>query len=208
MLEDIAWATALLEEALTKQRELGNSEWIGWALVRLGRAAQLQGEYDRARQLHEERLPLFRKISPRFFGIVDANQSLGETALAQGNAALAKMHFGQALTLARDQEYRIYLAWCLAGLAGTAMLNEEPERAARLWGAAEALRQSIGSRPAPAARATRERLMAAALEQLGETAFAAAWAKGQAMKSEQAIELALAAERATTGATLPAAAGG
>ena len=67
------------------------------------------------------------------------------------------------------------------------MLDEAPERAARLWGAAEALRQSIAARTAPAARATRERLMAAAREQLGEAAFAAAWAEGQEMTMEQAL---------------------
>ena len=52
------------------------------------------------------------------------------------------------------------IAWCLAGLGSVAALDEEPERAARLWGAAERLRQSIGCRPAPAARATYERAMA------------------------------------------------
>jgi len=45
----------------------------------------------------------------------------------------------------------------LTGLGSAAALDEEPERAARLWGAAEGLRQSIGCRPAPAARATYER---------------------------------------------------
>jgi hypothetical protein len=63
-----------------------------------------------------------------------------------------------------------------------------------LWGAAEALRQAIGARQAPAARATHERLMAAAREQLGDAAFDAAWAEGQAMTPEQAIALALKAE--------------
>jgi hypothetical protein len=80
--------------------------------------------------------------------------------------------------------------WCLAGLAG-AVVVADPERASWLWGAAEALRLSIGARQAPAARATRERLMAVARAQLGEAAFAEAWAVGQAMTPEQAIELAL-----------------
>jgi len=73
-------------------------------------------------------------------------------------------------------------------------LNEEPERAAWLWAAAEALRQSIGTREAPASRATRERLIAQAREQLGEAAFAAAWEKGQAASTEQAIAEALATD--------------
>jgi len=69
------------------------------------------------------------------------------------------------------------------------VLNADPARAAQLWGAAEALRRSIGARPAPAARATRDRLMATARTQLGEAAFQSAWTEGQAMPSEQAISL-------------------
>jgi hypothetical protein len=85
-------------------------------------------------------------------------------------------------------------AWCLAGLAGAATVNEEPERAAWLWGAAEALRQSIGAREAPASHATRERLLAQVREQLGEAAFAAHWAAGEAVSASEAIERALRSE--------------
>jgi len=49
----------------------------------------------------------------------------------------------------------------------------------------------LGARSAPASRATRERLMAAEREQSGAAAFDAAWAAGQNLSPEQAIELAL-----------------
>jgi hypothetical protein len=52
-------------------------------------------------------------------------------------------------------------------------------------------RLCIGAREAEASHATRERLMAAAREQLGDVAFAAAWAKGQTMTLERAVEKAL-----------------
>jgi len=95
------------------------------------------------------------------------------------------------LDLFRFRWARSRLAWCLAGLAGAAVLDQEPKRAAWLWGAAETLRQSIGAREAPASHATHERLMAAARAHLGEAAFAAAWADGQALTTEQAIVSAL-----------------
>jgi predicted ATPase/DNA-binding XRE family transcriptional regulator len=196
MQEDVAWATLLLEEGLTLMRALGVGYGIGWALNHLGHVAQLQGQYEQATQLHHESLPFFRADSqnPRNRSILEAFEALGETALGQGNASLAAPHFTAALT-----EYRAFgdkkgLVWCLAGLAGVAALDEEPERAAQLWGAAEALRLSIGSRHAPASRATRERLVAEAREELGEAAFESAWARGQALTLEQAIELALEGE--------------
>ena len=76
----------------------------------------------------------------------------------------------------------------MPGRAGSAAaLDEAPARAARLWGAAERLRQAIGCRPAPAARATYERAMAVARAQSDEEAFAKAWEGGRALTVEQAI---------------------
>jgi predicted ATPase len=187
MQEDAVLATTLLEEALSLSRGLGNPLPIGWALNHLGHAAQIQGEYERAAQLHKESLIPFDQIGPRHVGIVWAHQGLGETALAQGDATLATTHFVQALVLSRDLGDRAGMAWCLAGLAGVAALNEEPERAAWLWGAAEAFRQSIGAREAPASHATHERLQADVRKQLGEETFNAKWAEGQSASVEQAI---------------------
>jgi len=97
----------------------------------------------------------------------------------------------QGLTLSQTLGDQASIAWCLAGLGSAAALDEEPERAGRLWGAAERLRQAIGCRSAPAARATYERAMAAARAQLGEEGFAAAWKAGAALTLEQAIAYAL-----------------
>jgi hypothetical protein len=72
-------------------------------------------------------------------GHVWAHQGLGETARAR-RARGATAHFADALTVARDRGDREALAWRLAGPAGAAALDEEPDRAAWLWGAAEALR--------------------------------------------------------------------
>ncbi len=65
------------------------------------------------------------------------------------------------------------------------------ERAARLWGAAEALREVIGSPRPPNEREEYERGLATVREALGEEVFSAAWAEGRAMSLEQAIEYAL-----------------
>ena len=56
----------------------------------------------------------------------------------------------------------------------------QAERAARLCGAAEALREAIGA-PVPRYRGQYERAIALARATLGEQAFAAAWAAGRAL---------------------------
>jgi non-specific serine/threonine protein kinase len=187
---DTVWATALLEESLALAQEQGNNNDIGWALNHLGHVAQLQGRYEHAARLHEECLPLFREFDYKL-GLAWTFQSLGETALAQDDAALARTDFMEALVLFRELGDRAGMGWCLAGLAGTAAANEEPERAVWLWSAAETLRQSIGGREAPASHATHERLKNEVRKQLGEAAFIAKWAEGQAVSLEQAIDEAL-----------------
>jgi non-specific serine/threonine protein kinase len=111
--------------------------------------------------------------------------------LGLGNLDKAAHWLAQGLALSQTMNDQACLAWCLAGLGSVAALDEEPQRAARLWGAVEARREITGKRAAPTARAIYERAMAVARAQLDEDAFAAAWAAGRAMSLEQAIAYAL-----------------
>jgi hypothetical protein len=75
---------------------------------------------------------------------------------------------------------------CLEGLAKTAVAQHQISRAARLFGAAAALRAAIGtSLPAPD-RAAHHRCLEIVRAALGEAAFTALWAEGQALTLEQA----------------------
>ena len=65
------------------------------------------------------------------------------------------------------------------------------ERAARLWGAADALREAIGAPLSPFERTELDTHTAAARTALGEEVFAAAWAQGRATPLNEAIEYAL-----------------
>jgi tetratricopeptide (TPR) repeat protein len=190
--EDPARAEALLAEShVLEQQEHAGPNQVGMTLLSLGHAAQLRGAYDRAAQLHQESLECFRAFGDQYFGLPSAYHNLGETCLGLANLAEAAGWLAKGLALSQTIGGQASMAWCLAGLGSTAALGEAPERAARLWGAAERLRQAIGCRRAPATRITYEQAMAVARAQFGEVAFAAAWAQGQAMTLEQAIAEAL-----------------
>jgi hypothetical protein len=73
---------------------------------------------------------------------------------------------------------------CLGGLAGSASDVGQPERAARLFGAAEALRHASGARLWAADRADYDHNLATTRAALGAETFAAAWAAGQALTLE------------------------
>ncbi len=81
---------------------------------------------------------------------------------------------------------------CLEKLVGIAVARGQPEGAARLLGATEALRQAITAPMGAADRADYEQSVALAQARLDEHTFAAAWAEGRAMTMEQAIAYALA----------------
>jgi hypothetical protein len=63
----------------------------------------------------------------------------------------------------------------------------EPLWAAHLWGAAEALREAIGTPIPPVYRLAHERAVAKARAQFGNETFARAWAEGRTMTPEQAM---------------------
>lgn len=192
MQEDVVGAAAFLEEGLTVIRALGRKDVVvPWALNHAGHVAQLRGEYVTARQLHAESLQLFAEFGTQHPGIAWAHQGLGETALAEGNSPLATTHLTDSLLGFRGLGDRMGIAWCLAGFGAVAALDGKAERAARLWGAAEALRQSIGTRAAPATLATHERMRVKARGELGVEEFEAAWNLGPSMSLQQVLTYAL-----------------
>ena len=82
-----------------------------------------------------------------------------------------------------------YHVW---GLGKVNALRGRPLRAARLWGAAEALRERMGMSLSQfdLAASGYERDLAAMRSTLSEASFDAAWAEGRAMSPEEAVEYA------------------
>jgi hypothetical protein len=112
-------------------------------------------------------------------------------ALREGDGARASGLFGEALPEFQRTGEKLYLSRCLEGMAGVALLGGEAGRAARLFGAAEALRETIGAVVGPSDRREYDRMVTAARTALGEEALTARWTEGRAMTLEQAVAYAL-----------------
>jgi len=95
--------------------------------------------------------------------------------------------FAEGLALFTELGDRRIIALALDGVAGLAIAWGQPERAARLFGAAAALREASGLPVDPAHRAAHGRDVAAARAALGEGAFTAGWATGAALPLPVAI---------------------
>jgi non-specific serine/threonine protein kinase len=119
---------------------------------------------------------------------------MGRLVFRQGDCERAAALFKESLALRKAHGDRGGIAACLTALAGVAIADGQPDQAARLFGAAEALRDAIHIPMPPAQRAEYDRQIAALQTSLNETALAAAWAEGRAMGPDQAIDYGLAWE--------------
>jgi predicted ATPase/DNA-binding winged helix-turn-helix (wHTH) protein len=179
-------ATALLEESVTLFRDIGDKVGMALTLSVLGTVIHAQGDNERATALYEESLGLWTAIGFKW-GMALALCRLGTVAHAQGDDARATALYEESLALYWELGNKHGLAECLESLAGVAVAQRQLERAARLLGAAETLRQATGAPLAPGDRVRYDRDMSTVRAGLGEAAFAAAWATGKAMPLEQVL---------------------
>jgi len=169
---------------------LGNQQGISNVLNSLGWLAYRQRDYSLARSFQEACLTIMREVKDQR-GIADALHSLGAAVYEQADYALSRTLWEQSLRMRWELENRWGIADSLEVLVGLAVVQQQPERATRLWGAAERLRDVIGSPLLPATKARYAADVAVARKTLGEDAFAAAKAEGGAMTIDQAVAYAL-----------------
>jgi predicted ATPase/class 3 adenylate cyclase/DNA-binding CsgD family transcriptional regulator len=108
-------------------------------------------------------------------------------AIAQGELELAECDAHDALAHGTGVEAYLLvpdILECLADLAGR---NGSHREAARLFGAAEAMRQRIGAVRFKIDEVAYEASVAALRDAMGEKDFDAAWAEGAALSTEEAI---------------------
>jgi tetratricopeptide (TPR) repeat protein len=186
---DYARARAALEESLPLYRALGELEGIAFALCGLGMLTLSEGDHKRASSLLEEALVLARKVGH----LPDTGRylaDLGVVVLHEAEYDRAAALFEESLRLARQVEDELLTGQCLWGMAVVAAAHGRPVRAACLWGAAAALRYMLVV-PSVVVRPLEERLLVPARERLDSDTFDAEWARGQAMRREDAIAYAL-----------------
>jgi tetratricopeptide (TPR) repeat protein len=195
---DYEQAARYYGEGMALAMEMGDKLGIGWAQYSLGKVAWLQGQFDWAEKLLEDSLALIRGIGDKG-GTAWILQTLGHLALDRYARRFSEVpdlrqgaaRFEEALALAQTEGHTITLAFCLLGFAGMAGLYGEPERAARLWGAAQALRKAHESAMSAADRIEYEYCADSVGAQIDQAGQPAAVAEGCAMTQAQAVAYAM-----------------
>jgi non-specific serine/threonine protein kinase len=117
--------------------------------------------------------------------------NLGYVALHERDYARSRELFGESLGLFQRFGERRGVAECLVGFASIAAAAGRPDRAARLFGAAEAAFEALGTQLSASNRADYARHRAIARASMRPAAFTAAWTSGQQLRLEQAVDEAL-----------------
>jgi hypothetical protein len=163
-----------------------------------GMLALYQGRYQLARTLATGALTAFDSLNlPRSSGF--AGMTLGNVDVEEGQFREANARFLRALNVALDYGEQTLLAHLLEGFSGLSSALGQHQRAVRLGGAVEALREADGAPIHPTFRRIAERRLAISREALGAEAASAAWAAGRSMPMERALEE---AEYSTLGRTI------
>lgn len=187
-----ARAITFYRKSLVLAREVKERSFEARILISLGEITRAQGAYEEASTYYHESLVVHRETDLRGGDI--ALHNLGLVALARGDRRQARSLFRASVLFIQEKmeagpQLNEAIVWNVWGLARVALAEGQPRLAVQLFAVAELeMKPGIAT---PVDVDDYERELALVRAELGEEAFAAAWAEGQAMSLEEAVALAL-----------------
>jgi tetratricopeptide (TPR) repeat protein len=189
---DIATARTYAEESAHYAREIGMSWAEAQGEVVLARISMILGQLDEARQHALKAAAVFQDLrDPVTLNL--AYNELADIELRARNLEAARNYLKECILTGKELNLRAFVAQALESYAYIAQAQNQPARAARLLGAAEAVQEGLGTSAIGVHRLEQEYESAVAWlhAQLTETAYDAHWSEGCAMSMDKAISYAL-----------------
>jgi predicted ATPase len=186
-LGDLEAGRAYLEEALAITQEVGNLVGEAIALQGLGDLSLQVHDFDAAATYYERSMAFQEKLGDRHSQAA-ARIGLAVTVGRRGDHARSRALFEEGFRALLDIGNRLTVGTGLEELAGQLLVERKAAEAARMLGAANALREAIHSPVPPSRTVELERTITSAREALGEKAFALEWERGRKLSPEQAVE--------------------
>jgi predicted ATPase len=196
---DPAGAAEHLESSLALARSAGDAREEVMALVTIGHVALLQHDVEEALQRFEAGVSLARKRGDTLSETIGLHH-LGWAQLLVGAIPEAQASFDQSLSRSLQLGHDEGNAYALEGIVATSISRGDLERAGRLLGAAERLREHSGLYNAPA-MSFLPMWISPILTGESASNFESARAAGRALSPREAVEEALDSHptKATTG---------
>jgi len=139
---DVDRARMLHEESIELQDQLGRAAELASALRLAAEDELAMGNPVRATELFHRALALARSAGLDLEAVMILH-GLGDVCLVAGDPAGASAFYVEALRSSVDE---IPVAYCLAGLAAAAALQQRIDHAGRIWGAVQSHQASVGER--------------------------------------------------------------
>lgn len=193
---DFGAAEALYRGSLALCRKMGDRQRAAYSLNNLGVVARHYGDTKTAWSLYEEALANHRELGNRQWESITLS-NLGSLAQYEGRYEEAREFHTASLALKRDLGDRAGIAISLDAFASLIAAGELSEggarerRAARLYGAAHAMRRATGAAMHTDDLSEWERDVGIVRSRLGDEAFEKEWTAGLSMPLDAALEAAL-----------------
>jgi DNA-binding CsgD family transcriptional regulator/tetratricopeptide (TPR) repeat protein len=198
---DQATAVARYEEALQLARRVGDVQDIAISLNNLGFTKVVYGEPESATLVLEEALARAQEVRDTLL-IANVLINLAFAALIQEDHRRVRTLLEESLTQIQKAGDKQFVPECLEKAAAMAGAQQKSERAAQLWGAAEALREKFRA-PLPDDEWTiLKPYHDAARARLDKGAWEREFTEGWEMRLEEAVEYALSTDESTPPASL------
>jgi predicted ATPase/DNA-binding CsgD family transcriptional regulator len=191
---ELEQATPLIEQSLALFSKLNIQHGLAACYTYLGLVALGQGETTKAEQLCNHSISLCRELGD--------GQSIGRAFTALAAVKLFQWQYTEAKSLLLNgleqlQQLgdRLFITYNLVGLAVVALVEDEVAWAVHLFGAAEALRETVGTQLLPLLQIPYNLALDAAKSQFDTTSFERLWKEGRNL-SVEAIQAQLLAKAA------------
>jgi predicted ATPase/transcriptional regulator with XRE-family HTH domain len=179
-----------LEESLRICRRSCPPWLLATSLLVLGQATLHGPALARARALLMEALSIYGRLGDRLF-IARTKGYLGYAALLSGRSGEARRLFGASLKGFQNLDERFGIAEELQAMSALRAADGRDEQAAELAGAAQGVWASMSAQALASDRPITSRYVDAARQRLGASTWRSAWQRGQRMRIEVAVQLAL-----------------
>jgi tetratricopeptide (TPR) repeat protein len=187
---DLTSPSAWLEEALSISRQLNDRSAEAYAISTYGNFAYWQGNYPQAIAYQEEAIRLNEKIGDHYQNLW-AKVNLAYAVLRQGDIQKARALFADNIQSTQKANLTIALVYTVEGLASLDVNQSQPERAARLFAWADAMREKMGDHRPPIEQASVARDLEVIHSRLNDPDFDRLSSEGQRLTVEEAVALAL-----------------
>jgi predicted ATPase/class 3 adenylate cyclase len=186
-LADVARTS--LQEARELHTALSNPQKAGECSLGLGMVAGLEGRADQARERFEEALAIFKDLRDAYWTGF-AERLVGAVDRIEGNDEAAEKRFRSSLIAAQRHDLMGLAASGLYAFADLALFRGQHERAIRLTGATDAIRERVGE-AAPLEIQIVGDVRGAASSFLDEANAERLYQEGRGMEVERAVAYAL-----------------